>query len=100
MYLYTADKETGQVTGFYVDYARETLSARKIWQLSLGGSGNTQKITNIAIKNPIEHVHSQGRVFNDRSVLYKYINPNLVVIATQGPDAVHKSMHFSFFYGL
>lgn len=52
--------------------------------------GNTQKITNIASKNLIEHVHSQGRVFNDRSVLYKYLNPNLVAIATQGPDMIHK----------
>lgn len=64
-----------------------------IWQISLGGSGNTQKITNLAFKNPIEHVHSQGRVLNDRSVLYKYINPNLVAIATQGPDAIYKCNH-------
>lgn len=28
-----------------------------------------------------EHVHSQGRVLGDRSVLYKYSNPNLVAIA-------------------
>lgn len=94
MYLYTADKETSQVSGFYVSQGNERggLTARPIWQLNLGGTGNAHKITNIAIKNPIEHVHSQGRVFNDRSVLYKYINPNLVVIATQGPDAVHKSI--------
>lgn len=95
MYLYTADKETGQVSGFYVSQGndeRDRLAARPIWQLNLGGTGNAHKIINIAIKNPIEHVHSQGRVFNDRSVLYKYINPNLVVIATLGPDAVHKSI--------
>lgn len=42
------------------------------------------------MKSSIEHVHSQGRVLNDRSVLYKYINPNLVAIATQGPDSIHK----------
>lgn len=66
------------------------MTAIPIWQISLGGSGNTQKITNLALKNPIEHVHSQGRVLNDRSVLYKYINPNLIAIATQGPDAIHK----------
>lgn len=68
-----------------------------IWQIHLGGTGNTQKITNIATKNPIEHVHSQGRVFNDRSVLYKYINPNLVAIATQGPDTIHKCKYNAFF---
>lgn len=112
MYLYTADKETGIVSGFIVEYNSQVsssswhwastkllicilfllqkLTAKPIWKLNLGGTGNTQKITNIATKNPIEHVHSQGRVFNDRSVLYKYINPNLVAIATQGPDNIHK----------
>ena len=33
-----------------------------------------------------EHVHSQGRVLGDRSVLYKYINPNLAVIVAEGED--------------
>lgn len=42
------------------------------------------------MKSEIEHVHSQGRVLSDRSVLYKYINPNLVAVATQGPDPIHK----------
>lgn len=71
-------------------FSLQKLTAKPIWKLNLGGTGNTQKITNIATKNPVEHVHSQGRVFNDRSVLYKYINPNLVAIATQGPDNIHK----------
>lgn len=43
----------------------------------------TGKIIKIAGKNPIEKVHSQGRVLSDRSVLYKYINPNLIVIVSQ-----------------
>lgn len=30
--------------------------------------------------NFLEHVHSQGKVLGDRSVLYKYDNPNLVAI--------------------
>lgn len=33
-----------------------------------------------------EHVHSQGRVLGDRSVLYKYINPNLAVVVGEGED--------------
>lgn len=62
----------------------------KTWSINLGGNDNSQKIYSIASKNPIEHVHSQGRVLNDRSVLYKYINPNLVAIVTQGPDNIYK----------
>lgn len=56
----------------------------------MGGTSNSQKIISIAAKNIIEHVHSQGRVLGDRSVLYKYINPNLVAVATHGPDSIHK----------
>ncbi|XP_037025633.1 ER membrane protein complex subunit 1 isoform X2 [Bradysia coprophila] len=90
MYLYTADKTKGTLSGFFINYANKQLDAIPIWEINLGGAGNIQKITNIAMKSSIEHVHSQGRVLNDRSVLYKYINPNLVAVATQGPDSIHK----------
>ena len=35
----------------------------------------------IAYKRLDEHVHSVGRVLGDRSVLYKYLNPNLIAFA-------------------
>ena len=37
-----------------------------------------------------EHVHSQGIVLADRSVLYKYLNPNLAVIVAEGIDSASK----------
>ena len=58
----------------------------------MGSKGNQQKIIAIASKNPMEHVHSQGRVLADRSVLCKYLNPNLVAVVTQGPNTIHKYM--------
>ena len=33
-----------------------------------------------------EHVHSQGRVLGDRSVLYKYLNPNIIMVTTEGEE--------------
>ena len=38
----------------------------------------------------MEKVRSQGRVLGDRSVLYKYINPNLLAVATLETDSVQK----------
>lgn len=35
----------------------------------------------------LERVHSQGKVLGDRSVLYKYSNPNLVAVASV--DSTH-----------
>lgn len=66
------------------------MEATEIWRVNLSGLDNAQKIIAIASKNPNEHVHSQGRVLNDRSVLYKYTNPNLVAIVTQGSDNIYK----------
>ena len=40
-----------------------------------------------------EHVHSQGRVLGDRSVLYKYLNPNLVVVTTEGEEPGSAQSH-------
>ena len=37
-----------------------------------------------------EHVHSQGIVLEDRSVLYKYLNPNLVAVVAEGEDHQQK----------
>lgn len=68
----------------------QELIAHKVWELLL--SPRNQRITQVVTKNPIERVHSQGRVLSDRSVLYKYINPNLVAVVTEGIENVQKSI--------
>ena len=41
----------------------------------------------LATKSLLEHVHSQGKVLDDRRVLYKYMNPNLIAVGTEvAPD--------------
>lgn len=57
-----------------------------VWEVKLN-----KKITAVVGKSPLEKVHSPGRVLGDRSVLYKYINPNLVAVITQVEDPIHKS---------
>lgn len=61
-----------------------------IWNVRLGGHNGDHQLVAVAAKNPLEHVHSQGRVLGDRSVLYKYLNPNLVAVITQANDPIHK----------
>ena len=36
----------------------------------------------VASKRIGEHVHSLGKVLGDRNVLYKYLNPNLIMVGT------------------
>ncbi|XP_043271773.1 ER membrane protein complex subunit 1 isoform X2 [Venturia canescens] len=89
-YLFTADRTTGVLSGFALSYSTpQELIAHKVWELVL--SPKSQKISRVVAKNPLERVHSQGRVLGDRSVLYKYINPNLVVIVTEGDGSAYKN---------
>ena len=88
MYVFTAT-ERGILQGYYL---QEHLKVLPVWEVDLGGADHSQKIISVAGKNPHEHVHSQGRVLNDRSVLYKYINPNLVAVSTMGLHSIHKSV--------
>ena len=46
----------------------------------------------------LEHVHSQGIVLADRSVMYKYLNPNLVVVTTEGLDSTQKRKACNFYF--
>ncbi|CAG8465850.1 4436_t:CDS:10 [Ambispora leptoticha] len=50
-----------------------------LWAISFP---DDERIAAIAKRNPHEKVASLGRVLGDRSVLYKYLNPHLVAIAT------------------
>ncbi|XP_070498350.1 ER membrane protein complex subunit 1 isoform X2 [Chironomus tepperi] len=91
-YFYTVNKQTGFLNGYVIQHENDKAELLPTWILNLGGSDNEQKITHVVSKNPIERVHSQGRVLADRSVLYKYINPNLIAVVTEGPDSIHKYM--------
>lgn len=47
----------------------QDLSTELIWEVVI--PTEVQKIVSVKGKRPNEHVHSQGRVMGDRSVLYK-----------------------------
>ncbi|XP_063227505.1 ER membrane protein complex subunit 1 isoform X2 [Bacillus rossius redtenbacheri] len=84
-FLFTAEPG-GTLTGHSLAFSRgDELVAKPVWTVRL-----TDRITAIVGKSPLERVHSQGRVLGDRSVLYKYVNPNLVAVVTEATDAVHK----------
>ncbi|XP_017778048.1 PREDICTED: ER membrane protein complex subunit 1 [Nicrophorus vespilloides] len=87
MFLYNADSEKSILTGYTLIYGdEENPQATPTWQLNLAGS----KFVALSMRPSIERVHSQGRVLADRSVFYKYVNPNLIALATVSDDAMHK----------
>ena len=46
-----------------------------------------EQIAAIGAKSPHDRIHSHGKVLGDRSVLYKYLNPNLIGVLTTGQDS-------------
>ncbi|KAJ3255102.1 hypothetical protein HK103_006645 [Boothiomyces macroporosus] len=77
--IYFFNQEGNRLTGYIGGEELEsTFSSVKTWSFSLSPP---EKIVRIA-KADFNTVASLGRVLGDRSVLYKYLNPNLVAILT------------------
>ena len=50
------------------------------------------KVITIRSRQQDEVMHSAGRVLADRSVLFKYMSPNLALVMTEGLDTQSKTM--------
>ncbi|CAL8319167.1 unnamed protein product [Merluccius merluccius] len=81
IFFYLADPSQGRLAGYRL---LTDLSTELLWEVVL--PVEVQKILFVKGKRGNEHVHSQGRVMGDRSVLYKYLNPNLLAVVTESTD--------------
>uniref|UniRef100_A0A3B4EF09 ER membrane protein complex subunit 1 n=1 Tax=Pygocentrus nattereri TaxID=42514 RepID=A0A3B4EF09_PYGNA len=88
IFFYLVDASQGRLSGFRL---RKDLSTELIWEVVI--PTEVQKIVGVKGKRANEHVHSQGRVMGDRSVLYKYLNPNLLAVVTESTDS-HQERSF------
>lgn len=66
IFFYLVDSSQGKLSGFRL---LKDLSTELIWEVVI--PTEVQKIVGVKGKRANEHVHSQGRVMGDRSVLYK-----------------------------
>ncbi|CAL4117664.1 unnamed protein product [Meganyctiphanes norvegica] len=88
LYVHLAHHDSSILKGYSFAYSKPgALLLTEVWRITLGGG----PITGVYGKESNELVHSPGRVLADRSVLYKYVNPNLVVVTTQGYDHINKN---------
>jgi hypothetical protein len=55
--------------------------------------GPGQRITNVVARPSHDPVASIGRVLGDRTVLYKYLNPNIVLVTTVSDEASTASFY-------
>ena len=56
------------------------LSAEPVWQLRLPNAGD--RILATAVRPLHDSFHSVGDILSDRTVLYKYLNPHMLGLAT------------------
>ncbi|CAG9858382.1 unnamed protein product [Phyllotreta striolata] len=86
-HVFLSDSASGVLKGFNFHHSTEdNFQLTPTWEVKL----NPSKVVSVNVKHPQERVHSQGRVLPDRSVYYKYVNPNLISVATVSEDPVSK----------
>ncbi|CAG8727547.1 15099_t:CDS:2, partial [Racocetra persica] len=66
-----------------IDKISQPFNINRLWELNFPEGNN---IVAIGHRPSHEKVASLGRVLGDRSVLYKYLNPHIVVVATSSPS--------------
>ncbi|TGZ65078.1 hypothetical protein CRM22_006038 [Opisthorchis felineus] len=108
VYMYTIEHDLARLTGYRIHLSSAVASPRqpgredsvlfkatRAWRMQLrstlppDGNGDQNPypphvIVAAASRPNGEHIHSVGRVLGDRSVLYKYLNPNLIAVVTAG----------------
>ncbi|KAJ7306605.1 hypothetical protein JRQ81_009998 [Phrynocephalus forsythii] len=90
--FYLVDPEQGRLMGRRL---RKDLTTEGTWEIAI--PADVQRIVTVKGKRDNEHVHSQGRVMGDRSVLYKSLNPNLLAVVTESTDT-HQERAFIGIY--
>jgi len=58
---------------------------------------DNEVIVSYGFKEPVDYVASLGLVLGNRNVLYKYLNPNILAVATVKPDKVYTSILSIYF---
>uniref|UniRef100_A0A8D2CKX1 ER membrane protein complex subunit 1 n=1 Tax=Sciurus vulgaris TaxID=55149 RepID=A0A8D2CKX1_SCIVU len=92
IFFYLVDAEQGWLSGYRL---RKDLTTELSWELTI--PPEVQRIVKVKGKRSSEHVHSQGRVMGDRSVLYKSLNPNLLAVVTESVDVHHERTFIGIF---
>ena len=85
-HIIVSRRPSGSIAGWSSNKGKRTLA----WEFS-AGAGET--ITAVEIRPPHDPIASIGKVLGDRKVLYKYLNPNLVLVSAVNPMSFSASIY-------
>ncbi|XP_012563007.1 ER membrane protein complex subunit 1 [Hydra vulgaris] len=85
IYIYLANQTTNTFIGYKIKETHSNFELNEVWSIFIP---ENQKLIVQKKKRNDEVVNSVGRVLGDHSVLYKYLNPNLIAFMTQQGSGV------------
>lgn len=62
---------------------------KNIWEHN---APNGHKIHTVTSRSPLDATVNVGHVLGDRSVLYKYLHPNMIAVLSSAPGSIHVSL--------
>jgi len=80
-FMTVVERSPNTLQGYKFVVKADAVVPELVWKLPIS---DTETIVDLSVKRVNEEVHSPARVLGDRGILYKYINPNLLAIMTQG----------------
>ena len=80
-YITVVEQSPPILNGYKLSASANSIVPEQVWTLPLPES---EKIVHLGVKRIDEETHSPARVLGDRGILYKYVNPNLIAIMTEG----------------
>ena len=85
IFVHQIDKTTGIIAGSKItaDAASGKLSSNEIWTLVM--RPENEQIAAVGFKYPGAQAARVGVILGDKSVMHKYLNPNMISIATMSP---------------
>lgn len=96
LFFFVADKEEGTIDGYYVNNEGSPSSGvtsfhtSQLWHLAFPNT--TERLLHLIPKPKNEYVSAVGRSRVDRSIQYKYLNPNLLTIVTESTDTLRPAV--------
>eukprot|EP00730_Choanoeca_flexa_P017281 TRINITY_DN8301_c0_g2_i2.p1 TRINITY_DN8301_c0_g2~~TRINITY_DN8301_c0_g2_i2.p1 ORF type:complete len:902 (+),score=173.38 TRINITY_DN8301_c0_g2_i2:2-2707(+) len=85
VYFHTMDADTGLIKGSTIKNG----TVHELWQISF--SPLDERIVASATAPPGDRAASAGDILGDKTVLFKYLNPNLLAVATLSPYVKRKA---------
>lgn len=89
IYIYIFNQRTHSFKGFKVNLVSSRFELYEVWSVNVPSD---QVLLTMKTKRSDEVINSVGRVLGDHTVLYKYLNPNLVAFMTMQGDGVKRSI--------